>query len=81
VELRRRGPDRDLDIIALREKQKRNFIATLLLSQGVPMIAHGDEMSRTQRGNNNVYCQDNELSWVDWEAARDAFPLLEFTRR
>jgi glycogen operon protein len=44
------------------------------------MIAHGDEMSRTQRGNNNVYCQDNELSWVDWETARDAFPLLEFTQ-
>jgi glycogen operon protein len=74
------GPTDDLDIIALREKQKRNFIATMMLSQGVPMLAHGDEMSRTQRGNNNVYCQDNELSWVDWEAARDAFPQLEFTK-
>ena len=73
------GPTSDLEILALREKQKRNFLATLLLSQGVPMIAHGDEMSRTQLGNNNVYCQDNELSWVDWSDAREHWALLEFT--
>ena len=65
----------------LRERQKRNFLATLLLSQGVPMIAHGDELGRTQRGNNNVYCQDNELSWIDWTAAREHEVLTEFTAR
>jgi glycogen operon protein len=75
------GPTSDLEILALREKQKRNFIATLLLSQGVPMIAHGDEMSRTQQGNNNVYCQDNELAWVDWKDAREHWSLLEFAGR
>ena len=73
------GPTSDLEILALREKQKRNFLATLLLSQGVPMIAHGDEMSRTQLGNNNVYCQDNELAWVNWADAREHWALLEFT--
>jgi isoamylase len=52
-----------------------------MLSQGVPMIAHGDELSRTQRGNNNVYCQDNELSWIDWENAREHEVLTEFTAR
>jgi isoamylase len=57
-------------VVALRERQKRNFLATVLLSQGVPMIAHGDELGRTQQGNNNVYAQDNELSWVDWDTAR-----------
>ena len=62
------GPTDDRDIHELRERQKRNILTTLLLSQGVPMIAHGDELSRTQRGNNNVYCQDNELSWIDWNA-------------
>ena len=75
------GPTDDGEIIALRERQKRNFLTTLLLSQGVPMIAHGDELSRTQQGNNNVYCQDNELSWVDWEAARESDVLTEFTAR
>jgi glycogen operon protein len=60
------GPTDDAGIATLRERQKRNFLTTLLLSQGVPMIAHGDEIGRTQQGNNNVYCQDNELSWVDW---------------
>jgi glycogen operon protein len=64
------GPTEDPEIVKLRERQKRNFLATLLLSQGVPMISHGDELGRTQGGNNNVYCQDNEISWVDWEAAR-----------
>ena len=63
------GPTEDGEVIALRERQKRNFLATLLLSQGVPMIAHGDELGRTQQGNNNVYCQDNELSWIDWDDA------------
>ena len=63
------GPTDDPDILALRERQKRNFLATLLLSQGVPMLLAGDEMGRTQRGNNNAYCQDNEISWVDWAAA------------
>ncbi|WP_433359523.1 glycogen debranching protein GlgX [Actinoplanes sp. CA-142083] len=75
------GPTEDPDIVALRERQKRNFLATLLLSQGVPMIAHGDELGRTQGGNNNVYCQDNEISWVDWPAAREADVLTGFVRR
>ncbi|MFI5938484.1 glycogen debranching enzyme, partial [Actinoplanes sp. NPDC051494] len=63
-------PTDDPEIVKLRERQKRNFLATLLLSQGVPMVAHGDELGRTQQGNNNVYAQDNELSWIDWEDAR-----------
>jgi glycogen operon protein len=62
----------------LRARQQRNFLATLLLSQGVPMISHGDELGRTQQGNNNVYCQDNELSWIDWDNADTE--LMEFTR-
>ncbi|MEV7005903.1 glycogen debranching protein GlgX [Streptosporangium sp. NPDC051022] len=70
-----------LAIESLREQQKRNFLTTLFLSQGVPMISHGDELGRTQRGNNNVYCQDNELSWVDWSDIRENWLLLEFTRR
>jgi isoamylase len=61
------GESDDEQINTLRARQRRNMIATLLLSQGVPMISHGDELGRTQRGNNNAYCQDNELSWVDWE--------------
>ncbi|HEU5427151.1 MAG TPA: glycogen debranching protein GlgX [Actinocrinis sp.] len=75
------GATDDLEVLALRERQKRNFVATLLLSQGVPMILHGDELGRTQHGNNNAYCQDNELSWVDWNGAREHETLLEFTRR
>ncbi|WP_034214388.1 glycogen debranching protein GlgX [Actinoplanes subtropicus] len=75
------GPTEDPAIVALRERQKRNFLATLLLSQGVPMIAHGDELGRTQGGNNNVYCQDNSLSWVDWEEARNQDVLTGFVRR
>ena len=71
------GPTDDEEINALRSRQQRNFITTLLLSQGVPMIAHGDELGRTQQGNNNVYCQDNELSWIDWENADTG--LIEFT--
>ena len=60
------GPTDDPAVRALRERQKRNFMATLFLSQGVPMISGGDELGRTQRGNNNAYCQDNEISWTDW---------------
>ncbi|HEX5202723.1 MAG TPA: glycogen debranching protein GlgX [Actinoplanes sp.] len=75
------GPTEDREIVALRERQKRNFLTTLLLSQGVPMISHGDELGRTQGGNNNVYCQDNEISWVDWQAAREADVLTGFVRR
>jgi isoamylase len=75
------GAEGDTDkpeVLALRAKQTRNFLATLLLSQGVPMISHGDEIGRTQQGNNNVYCQDSELSWMDWDNV-DA-GLLEFVK-
>jgi glycogen operon protein len=75
------GPTDDLDVIALREQQKRNFLTTLLLSQGVPMLLHGDEMGRTQLGNNNVYAQDNELAWVDWAAAKENWALVDFTAK
>jgi isoamylase len=75
------GTTDDSGINALRERQKRNFLATLLLSQGVPMISHGDEVSRTQRGNNNAYCQDNELTWIDWEFTDEEKALLAFTSR
>ena len=72
------GPTTDRAIRALRSRQRRNFIATLLLSQGVPMICHGDELGRTQHGNNNGFCQDNELTWIDWR--RIDVDLLAFTR-
>jgi isoamylase len=62
------GPTDDPDVLALRARQRRNMLATLFLSQGIPMLLHGDELGRTQRGNNNVYCQDNELSWVNWDS-------------
>jgi isoamylase len=75
------GNTDDPEVLALRERQQRNFLATLLLSQGVPMIAHGDELGRGQNGNNNVYCQDNELSWVDWDLEPWQQELLSFTRR
>ncbi|WP_285626167.1 glycogen debranching protein GlgX [Actinoallomurus iriomotensis] len=75
------GETDDADILAVRERQKRNFLTTLLLSQGVPMISHGDELGRTQDGNNNAYCQDNELSWVDWTDRPEAGALREFVRR
>ncbi len=75
------GDTKDKDILALRARQHRNFLTTLLLSQGVPMIAHGDEIARTQRGNNNVYCQDNETSWVSWQMDPEKTALLTFTRR
>jgi glycogen operon protein len=68
-------------IIDLRERQKRNFLVTLMVSQGVPMICSGDEMGKTQRGNNNAYCQDNELSWLDWSLDERRRALLEFTQR
>ncbi|WP_431804572.1 glycogen debranching protein GlgX [Microbacterium sp. bgisy203] len=71
------GPTDDPDVLRLRARQQRNFLATLMLSQGVPMIAHGDELGRTQGGNNNGYAQDNEVTWIDWEHADQ--PLIEFT--
>jgi len=75
------GPTDNAGILALRARQKRNLLATLFLSQGVPMLLMGDEMSRTQRGNNNAYCQDNRLSWLDWEKAQANDPdLLGFTQ-
>ena len=74
------GPTDDPEILDLRARQIRNIMATLLLSQGTPMIAHGDEMARTQQGNNNVYCQDSELAWMDWSLAETNAELIEFTR-
>jgi len=71
------GPTEDPEILAARARTQRNLLATLLLSQGVPMLLHGDELGRTQQGNNNTYAQDNELSWVHWQEADQ--PLLEFT--
>ncbi|KIH77481.1 isoamylase [Geoalkalibacter ferrihydriticus] len=73
------GPTEDGEILALRARQQRNFLTTLLLSQGVPMLLGGDEIGRTQQGNNNAYCQDNETSWFDWDNADGE--LLDFTRR
>jgi isoamylase len=73
------GPTDDPAVNALRARQQRNFLTTVLLSQGIPMLLGGDEIGRTQRGNNNAYCQDNELSWFDWEHADTE--LLAFTRR
>lgn len=73
------GPTDDPEVMKLRQRQKRNFLTTLFLSQGVPMLVAGDEFSRTQKGNNNAYCQDNEISWLDWQNADSE--LLEFTRK
>ncbi|WP_022916200.1 glycogen debranching protein GlgX [Ruania albidiflava] len=73
------GPTDDEDVLRLRRRQQRNFLTTLMISQGVPMLSHGDEVGRTQQGNNNVYAQDNELSWIDWEDIDE--PLLAFTRQ
>src|SRR2546430_15656317 len=72
------GDTQDPAVLQLRARQQRNFLVTLLLSQGVPMLLGGDEIGRTQKGNNNGYCQDNELSWFDWEHRDEG--LLEFTR-
>jgi glycogen operon protein len=70
------GPTRDPGVLDLRARQRRNFLATLFLSQGVPMLSHGDEIGRTQQGNNNAYCQDDEIAWVHWEDSGD----MEFVR-
>jgi glycogen operon protein len=75
------GHTDDENILRLRERQKRNFIATLFFSQGVPMIVAGDELSHTTNGNNNVYCHDNELSWLDWELDERKQKFLDFVRR
>ena len=75
------GPTDDLEIRRIRARQRRNIMATLLLSQGVPMILSGDEMGRTQEGNNNAYCQDNEISWLDWELSILDRNFLAFVRR
>jgi glycogen operon protein len=75
------GPTDDPEIRKLRERQKRNFMATLLLSQGVPMITAGDEVGRTQKGNNNAYCQDNEINWHDWYWDDPKWHLLNFTKK
>jgi isoamylase len=73
------GPTDDPAVLALRDRQERNFITTLMLSQGVPMMLHGDEMGRTQNGNNNVYCQDNATAWVDWSLLAKNMGLVGFT--
>ncbi len=75
------GPTDDAAIVKLREQQKRNMLATLFLSQGVPMLLAGDEVSRTQQGNNNSYCQDNEINWLDWNWDDARWRLLNFTKR
>ena len=75
------GPTDDAAIVALRARQKHNFLATLFVSQGVPMLVAGDEMGRTQRGNNNAYCQDNEISWLDWSLRDKNERLIAFVRK
>ena len=75
------GETNDENIILLREKRKRNFLATLLVSQGVPMISHGDEYGRTQKGNNNGYCQDNDITWMNWNWNKHQKELFEFTSK
>jgi isoamylase len=75
------GPTDDPELRALREQRKRDFLATLLLSQGIPMLLAGDEMGRTQRGNNNAYCQDNKLSWVNWNFTTEQRDLMAFVSR
>ncbi|MBW4456351.1 MAG: glycogen debranching protein GlgX [Nostoc indistinguendum CM1-VF10] len=74
------GETDDPDVIRLRERQRRNFLATLMLSQGVPMLLAGDEIGCTQKGNNNAYCQDNEISWRDWSLQKSNSELLDFSR-
>jgi glycogen operon protein len=74
------GPTEAVHVVRMRERIKRNLMATLAFSQGVPMISHGDELSRTQQGNNNAYCQDNPLTWVDWRLSPLERQFLEFTR-
>jgi len=74
------GPTDDVHVIAVRRRQVRNMLTTLFFSQGVPMLLAGDELYRTQNGNNNAYCQDNEISWVDWEGLKSDDSLLQFVR-
>jgi len=74
------GPTSDPAILGLRARQQRNFLATLLISQGVPMLQAGDELGRTQHGNNNAYCHDTDLSWIDWNLEASRSELVEFTR-
>ena len=74
------GPTDDVHIIALRRRQVRNMLTTLFFSQGVPMLLAGDELYRTQNGNNNAYCQDNEISWVNWDGLKADDSLLQFVR-
>jgi glycogen operon protein len=74
------GPTDDPPLAALRQRQMRNFLSMLLISQGVPLITQGDEFARTQRGNNNAYCQDNDISWVDWGLAQKNAGLVRFTQ-
>ncbi|GGS08592.1 MULTISPECIES: glycogen debranching protein GlgX [Streptomyces] len=74
------GDTDDPAVLELRARQQRNLLATLLLSQGIPMLCHGDELGRTQRGNNNAYCQDNKTSWVDWDLTEEQRALTAFTR-
>ncbi len=75
------GVTDDPEVLALRERQRRNFLVTLILSQGVPMLVSGDELGRTQGGNNNPYCQDNEISWLDWNLVEGNAALLDFARQ
>src|SRR6195256_1717693 len=75
------GPTDDPEINALRERQIRNIMATLLFSQGTPMIVAGDEFGRTQQGNNNAYCQDNEISWLNWDLGEKGESLIRFTKK
>ena len=75
------GPAEAPEVVELRARQRRNFLVTLFLSQGIPMLLAGDEIGRTQAGNNNAYCQDNEISWVDWSRAAGERDLLAFTQK
>jgi isoamylase len=75
------GPTDDAQILALRERQKRNLLATLLLSQGTPMLLGGDEFGRSQQGNNNAYCQDNDISWIDWNLDDQGHRLVRFVQK
>src|SRR5581483_6433166 len=75
------GETGDPAVLELRGRQRRNFLTTLLVSQGTPMLLGGDELGRTQRGNNNAWCQDNEISWFEWDQSLEAIALRDFTRR
>lgn len=75
------GETKNKEMLKRRERQKRNFLATLFLSQGIPMLLAGDESGRTQEGNNNAYCQDNNISWLDWERSKSNSELIEFTKK